>query len=73
MTTMNPHGISHRLFVAALATAGQNDGKRAAAARAEGGRTSVRLRMNQPAQPIGALAARRLPEWSWSGWQHTIS
>ncbi len=69
---MNPNGISHRLFVAALAQDGQTAGKRPAPVRADGARGAVKLRMNQPAQPVGALAARRLPDWSWSGWQHTM-
>lgn len=69
---MNLHGISHRLFVAALAQDGQTVGKRSAAARAESARSVVRIRVNQPGQAVGALAARRLPEWSWSGWQHPV-
>lgn len=69
---MNLHGISHWLFVAALTQDGQAAGKRPASARADGARGTVRLRVNQPTQPLGALAARRLPEWTWSGWQHTM-
>jgi hypothetical protein len=69
---MNPHGISHRLFVAALAQDGQSSGKRPSARVADGSRGTVKIRMSQPAQPLGALAARRSLDWSWSGWQHTM-
>ncbi len=69
---MNPHGISHRLFVAALAQDGQTTGKRPSPARADGARSTVRIRGHQPVQAVGALAARQLPDWSWSGWHHTM-
>jgi len=70
---MNPNGISHRLFVAALAQDVPTSGKRPAPVRADGSRGAVKIRMNQSAQAVGALAARSLPDWSWSGWQHTMS
>jgi hypothetical protein len=68
---MNPNGISHRLFVAALAQDGQTPGKRATA-RADGARGAVKLRSHQSGQALGALPARQLPDWSWSGWHHTM-
>jgi len=69
---MNPNGISHRLFVEALAQDGQTPSKRPSPVRADGSRGAVKIRMNQSAPPVGALAARQLPDWSWSGWQHTM-
>jgi hypothetical protein len=69
---MNPNGISHRLFVAALAQDGQTAGKRPSPARMGGARGAVKNRQNAPSQPMGALTARRVPDWSWSGWQHTM-
>jgi hypothetical protein len=64
---MNPHGISHHLFVAALAQESQAL-KRATSTRVERG--AVKIRSNRSAQPANALAARRLSEWSWSGWHY---
>lgn len=69
---MNPHGISHRLFVAALAQDGQTSGKRPSVARADSPRSAVKMRMIQHTQPLGATAARRALDWSWSGWQSTM-
>lgn len=62
---MNPNSISHRLFVAALAAGGKAAVK--PAATRPGGKNSNKV---IPAK-APARAARKLNEWSWSGWQHT--
>jgi hypothetical protein len=62
---MNPNSISHRLFVAAL-TAGGKTSAKPAAARPGGKNSSKVIAAKTPAR-----AARKLNEWSWSGWQHT--
>lgn len=67
---MNPNGISHRLFVAALAQGGPAPERRPAAARSAAARGPAKVNL-KPVAPFSALAARRLTEWSWSGWQHT--
>ena len=66
---MNPNGISHRLFVAALTQGGPNVSRRPVAARSAAGRGPVKVSA-KAAVPFSVLASRRLTEWSWSGWQH---
>jgi hypothetical protein len=68
---MNPNGISHRLFVAALAQDGPAAVKRPSAARSAAPNGPVKIRPTKSSQAFGALASQRLSEWSWSGWQHT--
>jgi hypothetical protein len=68
---MNSHGISHRLFVAALTPEGKVAGKRPSAARSAAPHNPVKIRPTKLSQPFSVLAAQRLNEWSWSGWQHT--
>jgi len=64
---MNPNSISHRLFVAAL---GQSS---AASAKRSSVRASAKnLTKTIPAKSA-ARAARKLSDWSWSGWQHTTT
>jgi hypothetical protein len=67
---MNPNGISHRLFVAALAQGGTAAKPRPATARGAAARGPAKMHTRDSA-PFSVLAARRLTEWSWSGWHHT--
>ena len=69
---MNPNGISHRLFVAALAQDVQTAGKRPAPVRADRSQSADKLQSGRSATPFSALAARPVAEWSWSGWQQTM-
>jgi hypothetical protein len=62
---MNPNSISHRLFVAALGAGGKASAKQPLA-RPGGKNPSKAIPAKAPAR-----AARKLSEWSWSGWQHT--
>ena len=68
---MNSHGISHRLFVAALTPDGQVAGKRPAAARRAAPASPVKNRPGKIAPPFNVLATQQLSPWSWSGWQQT--
>jgi hypothetical protein len=67
---MNPNSISHRLFVAAVASGGATASRRPTAARSAAARGPVKVSA-KAAVPFSVLAARRLNEWSWSGWQQT--
>jgi hypothetical protein len=64
---MNPNSISHRLFAAALANGGQSAVKRSEA------RPVFRspVKFGEAKKSVGGAAARKLSEWSWSGWQNT--
>ena len=66
---MNPNSISHRLFVSALSQSGQLTAKRPEQ-RIEF-RSVVKSNEAKQSQSASASAARKLSEWSWSGWQHT--
>jgi hypothetical protein len=64
---MNPNSISHRLFAAALTHDGQPAAKRHET------RVSFRstVKSGEAKKTVGGAAARKLSEWSWSGWQNT--
>jgi hypothetical protein len=66
---MNPNSISHRLFVSALSSGGQPPAKRPETRIVF--RSGEKSNEAKQAQSATASAARKLSEWSWSGWQHT--
>jgi len=69
---MNPPGISHRLFVAALAHGGQSAPKHPSPARADRARANPKPRPAASLPSRELLAAARAADWTWSGWQHTM-
>ncbi|KAB2647704.1 MAG: hypothetical protein DVB33_08370 [Verrucomicrobia bacterium] len=66
---MNPNSISHRLFVSALSQSSQPPAKRPE--KRSVFRAGQKSDEDRQAQTATASAARKLQEWSWSGWQST--
>lgn len=64
---MQPNSISHRLFAAALSQDGGAPLKRPARVAEK---TVIKTAAPKVSPALNA-AARKISEWSWSGWQHT--
>ena len=67
---MNANSISHRLFIAALASSDPASGKQPSGIRAREANGATKPNATKPARSLSALASRPVGDWSWSGWQH---